>query len=220
MKKLLLMFLITSILTGCQETNTISEETIEKALVDTKENDKSLAENKKPKEDKSLVQDDIIKEKTLNLESFKINGDELSFPLVVGDLKNLGYTPTYSGKGYAFTEIYTTQQTKLDFNKDDGRFVTGTIYANQKDGPDKAKIRDLTINKNYKANLDIELISYDMTKEKLLDELKDYTNIEDVIDINNYVKIILKNTILEIKFTDNKVEEITFIDKNLEYGEY
>lgn len=74
MKKLLLMFLITSILTGCQEINTISEETIEKALVDTKENDKSLAENKKLKEDKSLVQDDIIKEKTLNLESFKING--------------------------------------------------------------------------------------------------------------------------------------------------
>ena len=39
---ILLMFLITSILAGCQETNTISEETIEKALVDTKENDKFI----------------------------------------------------------------------------------------------------------------------------------------------------------------------------------
>lgn len=212
MKKLLLIFLITCMLTGCQKENKVSENTIEEALEDTKPS--------KGNKDKAVTEDNTVKEKILNLESFKINGDELSFPLVVGDLKNLGYTPTYSGRGYAFTEIYTTQQTKLDFNKSDGRFMTGTIYANQKDGPDKAKIRDLTINKNYKANLDIELISYDMTKEKLLDELKDYNNIEDVIDMNNYVKIMLKNVILEIKFTDDKVEEITFIDKNLEYGEY
>lgn len=158
----------------------------------------------------------IEEKKELQADKFKINGDELSFPLTVGDLKEIGYIARYPKHNYIFNEVYTKQLTELRFDRGEKEFIRGFVYADEKEGADKAKIKDFVIKKDDNTTLSVDQIKYDTTKEETLNMLNEYDNIKDIIDEENILKFTVNNTIVELSFIDDKLYSIKLTDKSLE----
>lgn len=174
--------------------------------------------NKESEEEKSVVKEDTVKQ--LHADNFKINGDDLKFPLIVKNLQDLGYVAKYPRYNYAFTEIYTKQLTELSFDRGEGEHITGFVYAKVEDGPAKAKIKDILIKKDDNTKLDIEGIKYDMSKQETIDMLNKYDNIKDKVDEDNALKFTINDTIIELTFNDDKLYSIKLTDKTLEEEGY
>lgn len=174
--------------------------------------------NKENEEEKPVVKEDTVKQ--LHADNFKINGDDLKFPLIVKDLQDLGYVAKYPRYNYAFTEIYTKQLTELSFDRGEGEHITGFVYAKVEDGPAKAKIKDILIKKDDNTKLNIEGIKYDMSKQETIDMLNEYDNIKDKVDEDNALKFTINDTIIELTFNDDKLYSIKLTDKTLEEEGY
>jgi lipoprotein len=174
--------------------------------------------NKENEEEKPVVKEDTVKQ--LHADNFKINGDDLKFPLIVKDLQDLGYVAKYPRYNYAFTEIYTKQLTELSFDRGESEHITGFVYAKVEDGPAKAKIKDILIKKDDNTKLNIEGIKYDMSKQETIDMLNEYDNIKDKVDEDNALKFTINDTIIELTFNDDKLYSIKLTDKTLEEEGY
>lgn len=154
--------------------------------------------------------------KELKVDKFKINGDELSFPLTVGDLKEIGYIARYPKRNYIFYEIYTKQLTELRFDRGEKEFIRGFVYADPEEGADKAKIKDFVIRKDDNTTLSVDQIKYDTTKEEIINMLNEYDNVKDIIDEENILKFTVNDTIVELSFKNDKLYSIKLTDKSLE----